>query len=146
MQNQKEIIIIDEQKLPFSTCQVYKAIHMFDEYTHWWPKQYRVKKLPEHTKTISFSPAPPVKIHWEKGECLQDKQVQLFYTKGPFRGSGVWSMEETEGGTLLRYTTYLNPINPLFRAVAKTSLFRKRHSQDIQKIMRYLQKHLSNLP
>jgi hypothetical protein len=107
-------------------------------YDKWW-KATRVKHIDRDAKEFSFYPLLLVRIVLRQ-ISVSGNTVEYQYVKGPFRGTGCWRVEPI-GNNLFRlsYTVILQPAGRWSRIILGTAAFRKKHSRDIQKILRELE-------
>jgi ribosome-associated toxin RatA of RatAB toxin-antitoxin module len=102
-------------------------------YPKWW-KAYNLKYDSDH-ETVSFQPLPLIEITLqviEKG----DNFIKFNYSKGPFRGCGLWEFKELETGkTYISYTITISGCNWLIDLIKSTVIFKWKHEKDIYKLM-----------
>ncbi len=107
-------------------------------YHEWW--LIPTETIEDKEKYFQFSPLPFVKIGLEEDSYHPNNELVFRYVKGPFRGIGIWELEESADKTRLSYTIKLQAVNFIIGLMAKTIFFRWKHSQDILNIMKAIEK------
>ena len=111
----------------------------YSAYNEWW--LIPTETLKDKENYFQFSPLPFVKIGLEEDFYQPNRMLRFKYIKGPFRGIGQWQLEKSENdSTKISYTIRIKPINSIFGLMAKTKLFKWKHSQDILNIMKKIEK------
>jgi hypothetical protein len=107
-------------------------------YPEWWPATSLVAE--DEAVRVRVSPLPFVEIVLEAGAVLED-EVWLEYSRGPFRGTGVWTArpDGTDERTLVSYAVHLEPVNAAVALLASTRLFRRKHESDVRRIIERLE-------
>jgi ribosome-associated toxin RatA of RatAB toxin-antitoxin module len=116
-----------------SVDRVLRVLHKVEEYPDWWPTP--VLWTGDGHGYLTVKPLPIVSIQMVLVTRSAGK-VQFEYAKGPFRGTGMWTVEP--GGRVscnVSYTVDLVPVNMLAKIVVSTPLFRRKHESDIRHII-----------
>lgn len=106
----------------------------WEHFSDWWPRPVTVKQ-----KGIRFQPIPFLHIEWVRLDGKPFHTVRYQYTRGPFRGEGVWQIDENPhrpGWIHVQYAVCLYPVNWLVKMLASTWAFRFKHERDIQSILK----------
>lgn len=116
----------------------------YENYDCWWPLPVEVSgsAVPRLRVTV----LPFVELDLEPMMEVEGGTVGYRYVRGPFRGTGVWDLQPRRGQeplTGVRYRIELRPVNGLVRWISRTRLFRRRHTADINGILRAMEAELS---
>jgi ribosome-associated toxin RatA of RatAB toxin-antitoxin module len=76
---------------------VYKMLDDCHNYTNWW--KMPVKSRGIQSKSIEFPPILFTKVVCKKIES-EPSRIVFDYVRGPFRGHGIWTMEEIDPGKI----------------------------------------------
>ena len=108
-------------------------------YKEWWI--FPIEILETDGFYFQFSPIPCIRIGLRENYYHPKKKLQFEYVRGPFRGIGFWELEDLGNrNTKISYTIKLEPINDFIGLMAKTKSFRWKHSSDIKKLIREIEK------
>lgn len=118
---------------------VYEVLIDIQSYPYWWELPIKYKGSQEGY--FQFSPLPGIHIGLEKIFHVNQKLLQFKYVKGPFRGTGNWNVQQkSENLTWISYSIELEPTNYLFNLISSTNLFKTKHTNDIKKLIRTIEK------
>lgn len=116
-----------------SAEQARAVLQKVEEYPAWWPVPVSWHAGgPGH---LVIRPLPIVSIQLDLAATTTG-MVRFEYVKGPFRGTGTWSVSAADNDRCsVSYAVDLRPVNPLVAMVAMTPLFRLKHEADIRHII-----------
>ena len=113
----------------------------------WWPAYLHVAH--HDGDGVTIRPLPFVRIGLARRPDAPEGRIAYEYAHGPFRGVGVWSAKTITDHpplTEVSYEILLRPVNVLVALASSTFLFRNRHTNDIQRIIRCLDAYCGAKP
>jgi hypothetical protein len=111
----------------------------YTQYKEWWIFPIDISVV--NGFYFQFSPIPFIIIGLKEDSYRPGKKLQFKYARGPFRGIGFWELEDLGNSkTKISYTIKLEPRNNFIGLMAKTKLFNWKHSSDIKKLIREIEK------
>jgi hypothetical protein len=134
-----KVTTIKVEKVIDSGIEKVKAILLdLKSYPEWW-KSYGLQ-YDEEEEAILFRPLLLIKITLNVVD-RGDDFIKFNYSKGPFRGSGLWEFRELKTGeTHISYTITISGCNGLIDFIKSTSIFKWKHENDIHKLMKLIEK------
>jgi uncharacterized protein YndB with AHSA1/START domain len=135
----------DSRTLPFPPERVWTVLADFASYTLWWPAEVRLRVLDVTPGLVGsrFEVRPlGGSFACEVESCRPGRQMVVAYVEGVHRGKGVWNLEATEGGTLVRYAVDLEPHGWLVRLLSNVLDFGKLHSRAMERVFAGLEGRL----
>lgn len=114
----------------------YAELRAYRQYPEWWP--IPVEPIAGDCPGIDITPLLFVQIRLVPAESPSETELQYRYMRGPFEGTGKWTIRELSqmpGLTEIQYTVRLEPTSRLAALISSTSLFRWKHTRDIKAII-----------
>ena len=124
------------QYIKCSPEHVFSVLRNWNRYSTWWP--VRVSVDTSDSDSFTVHPIPYVRIKIARDTEIIGRKIVYKYIAGPFRGEGIWFIENdptTPGVTKVSYIIRLSPINKFFGIVSSTWFFRAKHCYDIRRII-----------
>lgn len=135
----------DFRKLPFPPERVWAALTDLENYPKWWPVDLRLRVLRVADGLVGsrFEVRPRGgSFVCEVEKVDPGRELLIRYAAGVHRGTGLWTLEPAEGGTLLRYAVDLEPQGWLVRLLSNVLDFGKIHSRAMQRLFDGLEGHV----
>lgn len=137
------INIIVKHTLEINLSDAYETICDFQNYSHWW--SIPIKTIDIGSGTLEIKPFFLVAIGIKVIPQKDKPEVRFDYTKGPFRGYGIWKFDELKNKkTQISYEVFLFPTNMVYGIVGRSDIFREKHKKDIKNIIERIKTALNS--
>lgn len=118
--------------------EVFRKLLDVSSYSQWW--SLPVTNIEPQIHLIKINPIKFVGISLLRTDYSENKFIDFEYVGGPFRGKGRWSFKVLSSNDTIEisYHIQLTPQNRLIGMIAKTDLFKQKHTNDIIRIINAL--------
>lgn len=130
-------ITVQEQVL-LKKENVFNVLQDVSCYDKWWG--FKAKVI--NDKTFQFHPVSGVSIESKLVEVTENRVIYN-YIKGPFRGETYWEFDAKK--STLSYVVNLHPIHQMYGLMTTTNIFKKKHTLDVQKVIKRLVRFIEHL-
>lgn len=142
--------VVDETTIKASPSAVYNAIiDVYDGKQNWWMPYVSSVILQGNSSAVSNS-LSKVTIHGiatiafvtKTIETQENEMIRLHYTKGGFKGEGLWEFKQTDNITTVSFRWRANTSGLLLKVIALFYPLDKGHSAVMQKGFKNLKRLL----
>jgi ribosome-associated toxin RatA of RatAB toxin-antitoxin module len=149
MQNPK-YDVLDEVVIKASNVAIYNAIiDVYDGKNNWWLPSLTSKIKTGNTIAkisseciVTIHALIPIKFITKTIETKPNEMIRVSYTKGAFKGEGIWELKQTGDTTKLTFRWLTSPNSILIKIIAPFFPITKDHSAVMQKGFKNLKEML----
>ncbi len=139
----------DKSELSFSAEKVFAALADIALYKKWWPKFVKFSAIQKQEEgcgdVFRINPFWGPGFNWVIKEKEVNRKIVLEYFGGIYSGAGVWSIESTPRGVIVKYTIDVRSGSILIRAASKIISVKRLHSYTMRKVFKGLEEYIKRL-
>lgn len=144
--------VIDEAIINASPSAVYNAIiDVYDGKQNWWMPfvssfilQGNSSASPNSLSKVTIHGISKIAFITKTVETQTNELIRVHYTKGAFKGEGLWEFKHVDNKTTVSFRWRANPSGLLIKIIALFYPLAKSHSTVMQKGFKNLKKLLEN--
>jgi len=144
----KNIQTTNSKILPHSAMQIWKAIADLSSYSAWWPPSIKIKTL--HLSKELIGSRIEVRPYGGQAFCCEvsnindSKEFTLKYS-GIYSGTGIWTIAEINGQSLVTYKIELKIQNTMIRLLSFALPVTSIHSKLMEEVLTGLGQYLGEI-
>ncbi len=144
--------VVDEAVIEANSLAVYNAIiDVYDGKNNWWMPyvssiilQGGSSAAPDSLSKVTIHGISKISFVTKTVETLKSEMIRVHYTKGAFRGEGLWEFQQVGNKTTIRFRWRSNPSGLLLNILGLFYPIAKSHSAVMQKGFKNLKKLLED--
>lgn len=142
--------VVDEIAINASPSEAYNAIiDVYDGKQNWWMPyvssailQGSSSAAPDSLSKVTIHGIYKIAFITKTVETQANEMIRLHYTKGAFKGEGLWEFKQVEKQTTVSFRWRANPSGLMLNIIALLYPLAKGHSMVMQKGFKNLKKLL----